>query len=298
MRAAISVFAVCIIVLHPAPTHAWGLDAHRFIMDRAIDRLPPELKPFFDHVRPFMVERSTDPDLWRLAGWDEESPRHFVDLDAYGTYPFDDLPRDYDRAVEKFGIAMVRQNGVLPWRVAEMYGNLRRSFQDSARGGSEYWVSNARFYAAVLAHYVSDAHVPFHAVLNHDGQLTGQRGIHARFESELFDRYRSQLRIVPAGTLAPVTDPRTFAFDALLASYRLAQPVLDADRRAVRGRSAYDDGYYELFFADVRSTLEQRLSDSIEGVAGIITGAWEAAGRPRLPLEQPHRVKSVQKGSR
>jgi hypothetical protein len=298
MRAAVLVLAVCLTCIVPSSSEAWGLEAHRFIMDRAIDRLPPELLPFFDRVRPYMVERSIDPDLWRIAGWEEEPPRHFVDLDAYGAYPFNDLPREYDRAVEKFGVAMIRQNGVLPWRVAEMYGNLRRAFQDAARGESDYAVSNARFYAAILAHYVSDAHVPFHAVLNHDGQLTGQRGIHARFETELFERYRNELKIAPPEKRSAVSDARAFAFDALLASYRLAQPVLDADRRAAAGREAYDGGYFERFFADVRGTLEQRLSDSIAGVAAVITGAWDAAGRPRLPLDTRRRARPVPKSNR
>ena len=53
-------------------------------------------------------------------------------------------------------------------------------------GRQETWsLENIKLMSAVLAHYVADAHVPFHAVVNYDGQLTGQRGIHSRFESEL-----------------------------------------------------------------------------------------------------------------
>src|SRR5436190_21420260 len=106
-------FAMCAA---PRPVLAWGNEAHRYIMDRAIDRLPPELRAFYDEARASMLERSVDPDLWRLAGWEEEPPRHFLNLYAYGTYPFPDLPRDYDRAVERYGIEFVRQNGLVPWR--------------------------------------------------------------------------------------------------------------------------------------------------------------------------------------
>ena len=45
----------------------------------------------------------------------------------------------------------------------------------------------------MLGHYVGDAHVPLHAVLNYDGQLTGQTGVHARWESDLVDRFLRQL---------------------------------------------------------------------------------------------------------
>jgi hypothetical protein len=289
-----AVLAVCLIALHaaPRPAEAWGNDAHRFIMDRAIDRLPPGLRSFYDRARPYLVERSIDPDLWRLAGWDEEPPRHFLDMDAYGAYPFPDLPRDYDRAVERYGVEFVRQNGLVPWRIAEIYGRLRRSFEDHRKGGSEYALSNARFYSAILAHYISDAHVPLHAVVNYDGQQTRQWGIHSRFETELFERYRDRLRIAPPD-LEPVADPRTFAFDTLLSSYQASAAVFAADARAVAGRTQYDDGYFEALFEDLHGTLEDRVSRSIAAVSALITGAWEAAGAPTLTADPPRSVKAV-----
>ena len=58
------------------------------------------------------------------------------------------------------------------------------------------------FFSATLGHYMGDAHVPFHAVLNYDGQLTNQHGIHARFEAMLFERYRDRLTIAPIGNLS------------------------------------------------------------------------------------------------
>jgi len=292
MRRVVLVGCLLAMCAAPHPVLAWGTAAHRYIMDRAIDRLPPELRPFYDKARAYMVERSVDPDLWRLAGWDEEPPRHFLDMDAYGAYPFPDLPRDYDRAVERYGVEFVRQNGLVPWRVAEMYGRLRRAFEEQKNGGSEYTLSNVRFYSAVLAHYASDAHGPLHAIVNYDGQLPGQRGIHSRFESELFERYRDRLQVTPP-PLDPIRDPRAFVFDVLLSSYQASASVLAADAKAVAGRTLYDDGYFDALFADLHGTLEQRLSSSIAAVSALITGAWEAAGKPALPLDSPRRVRSV-----
>ena len=177
---------------------AWGFDVHRFITDRAIDLLPDPIRPFYQKHRAFIVERSIDPDLWRNAGWTEEPPRHFVDLDAYGRPPFGDLPREFDRAVERYGADFVLRNGTLPWRTAEIYGQLRRNFEIQKRGGTGYALENVKFHSAVLAHYVEDGHVPFHAVLNYDGQLTGQHGIHSRWESELVARHRAALQLGPA----------------------------------------------------------------------------------------------------
>src|SRR6185436_8055078 len=87
-----------IVLLLPVPADAWGFEAHKFIVDRAIDLLPPELRAIFEKRRAFVVERAIDPDLWRLAGWDAEDPNHFLDLDheVFGPYPYSGLPRDYD----------------------------------------------------------------------------------------------------------------------------------------------------------------------------------------------------------
>jgi hypothetical protein len=288
------VLAACLFSLCAPPrgVSAWGFEAHQFIMDRAIDRLPPEVRPFFDRARASLVERSVDPDLWRLAGWEDEPPRHFLDMDAYGTYPFPDLPRDYDRAVERYGVEFVRKNGLVPWRVAEMHGRLRRAFEDQQKGTSDYALSNARFYAAVLSHYVSDAHAPLHAVVNYDGQLTGQFGLHSRFESELFERYRDRLEVTPPA-LGPIRDARTFTFDALLSSYEASAAVFAADAKAVAGRTHYDDEYYHVLYGELRGTLEQRLGASIAAVTALITSAWEDAGRPALPLDPPRRLRAV-----
>src|SRR5438309_10315421 len=103
--AALALFTA--IVLAPAPASAWGTAVHRFIMGQAIDRLPPELKPFFDHFRSDLMVRVVDPDVWRSAGW-EDDPNHFLDLGVpeFGPYPFTALPREYGAAIEKFGTAM------------------------------------------------------------------------------------------------------------------------------------------------------------------------------------------------
>jgi hypothetical protein len=284
--------AALVLLLAPAPAFAWGFDAHRFIMDRAIDLLPPELKPFFESRRAFIVERSVDPDLWRTAGWTDEPPNHFLDMDweGYGPYPFDALPRDYDRAVAKFGKETVDEYGRLPWRTAEFHGALSRAF--GAIGEAPYALDNVAFYSAVLAHYVSDAHVPFHAVWNYDGQRTNQRGIHSRFETELFARERARLNVAPAAP-SGVADARNAIFDTLLVGVKLTDEVLAADKAAAAGREFYDDGYFDAFRVEAGPIMERRLNESITAVASFIIGAWEQAGRPPVPLESPRRPRRV-----
>ena len=278
------------ILCLPTTAKAWGFETHKFIMSRVIALLPAEIRPFFERYEATMVEHSIDPDLWRTAGWAEEPPRHFLDLDAYGTYPFPNLPRDYTEAVQKHGRDFVEKNGLVPWRSAEIYSKLVEAFTQKAA----YSRDNIKFFSAVLAHYASDAHVPFHALVNYDGQLTGQWGIHARFETELFERYRTKLKIEPK-PVTTVASARDFVFAALLESFPLAQPLLDADKAAVAGRELYDDEYFTLFFTKAQPVLERRIADSITGSASLITAAWIEAGRPALPLEAPRTPRKVRK---
>jgi len=293
-----SIVAVLVAVLAaPAPAAAWGFDAHRLIADRAIDLLPAPLRPLFEQRRAYIVERAVDPDLWRNAGWTDEDPNHFVDLDngAFGPAPFRGLPRDYGDAIQKFGKPFIDQQGRLPWRVQEFFGKLQREFESLARDTPPaYALDNIAYYAAILAHYVADGHVPLHATANYDGQLTGQNGLHARWESELFARTRASLRLAPA-PIAPVANPRDFVFDALIASQQMVAGVLEADRAAAAGREFYDDAYFDAFAAAARPGMERRVNESITAVASVIAAAWEQAGRPVVPVELPRATPRVRR---
>ena len=192
--------------------------------------------------------------------------------------------------MKRYGAEFVLKNGTLPWRSEEIYTKLAEAFTQKA----PYSRENIKFFSAVIAHYAADAHVPFHAALNYDGQLTGQWGIHSRFESELFERYQSTLQLSPR-LPASIGNPREFIFETLTTSFPLVQPVLDADKAAAAGREFYDDVYFAQLFAKVKPILEKRLSDSIGDVAGMITAAWVEAGRPALPLEAPNAPKKVRR---
>jgi hypothetical protein len=291
MRHVIAVVVAVAAVLTPRPAAAWGFEVHRYITDRAIALLPVEIRPFFEKFRTAVVEHAIDPDLWRTAGWEEEPPRHFVDMDAYGPHPFPEMPRDFDAAVRRYGREFVLKNGTLPWRTQEIHDKLVEAFTQKA----PYARENIKFFASVISHYVADGHVPFHSALNYDGQLTGQYGIHARFETELFERYHASLRITP-GNIVPITrSARDTMFDVLSTSFPMVQPILDADKAAIQGREVYDDEYFKRFLQRTQPVLERRLADSIVMAASMITDAWEKAGRLPLPVDAPRQPRKVRR---
>ena len=289
-KACVVLLSLTLVAGLPRPAAAWGFEAHKYITTRVIALLPQEIRPYFEKNQAGIVEHSIDPDLWRTAGWLEEPSRHYVDMDAYGPFPFAGMPHAYDEAVKRYGADFVIKNGTLPWRSEEIYGKLVEAFTQKA----PYSRENIQFFSSVLSHYCADAHVPFHATLNHDGQLTGQGGIHSRFESELFERYQSKLTVTPR-PVAPVANVREFMFDSLTASFASVQPLLDADKAAAAGRDMYDDAYFAAFFVKAGPVLEKRLSDSITDAASLITAAWVAAGRPALPLDAGRTPRKVRR---
>ena len=261
-------------------------------MARAIELLPQELRPFFERFRDEIVIRVVDPDLWRNVGWDE-APNHFVDfgLPSLGPYPFAGLPRDYTQAVEKFGMTEMKRIGLLPWREAEMYGNLRRGFESFTRQ-TPFARTDVVLFSAVAAHYIQDAHQPFHATENFNGQQTGNDGIHSRFERDLIERYESRLTLTPS-PVKTIGNVRDTAFDALLASNRAVDSILKADKDALGSGDTYDDTYFDKFFAAVKPVLEQQLSAAISATASVIVSAWEQAGRPTLRMIEARPVEKV-----
>jgi hypothetical protein len=285
----VAVLVLALWTMRPVSVGAWGFNGHKFITDRAIDLLPAELRPFFQKFRTTIVEHSIDPDTYRTMGFAEEAPRHFLDMDAYGPFPFKDLPHDYKEAVTKHGVDFVLKNGTVPWRTEEIYNRLRDAFKQLAGPNPQPWArDDIKLFSSVMSHYIGDSFQPFHAALNYDGQLTGQQGIHARFETELFDRYQDKLKIAPP-PLAPIANAREFIFSTLTDSFSHVEAILAADREAIQGRTVYDDDYFAKLFEKTGPVMDKRFSGAISGVASMITQAWTDAGKPAMPVEAPPR---------
>ena len=164
-----------------------------------------------------------------------------------------------------------------------MFGNLQRAFQDYGRRGAFGQIDIIHF-SAWLSHYVSDAIQPFHGVINYDGQLTKQNGIHARFESALVERYRDRAGADAEGAAADSRAARLHLRPADRGHAARAGHPQSRPRRARRRATPTTTRTSTAFFRATRPVLERRLSESIAAVAAIITGAWEAAGRPPVPV--------------
>ncbi len=165
------------ILLSDARANAWGFWAHQRINQMAIYTLPPSMMVFYKPNLSFITDHAVDADKRRYV-LASEAPHHFIDLDFYGAYPFTSIPKKWSDAVACYGEDSLNRHGIVPWYVITEFARLTDAFRDKNK------FAILRF-SADLGHYIADANVPLHCTRNYDGQLTGQSGIHAFWESRI-----------------------------------------------------------------------------------------------------------------
>lgn len=290
--------AICIAVLWGIlfltnQSMGWGFWAHKQIHRRAVQAMPEPVAAFFREYATFLIEHSIDADDRRRID-PTEAEQHFIDIDRYGKYPFPELPRRFEDAVKKYTLDTVRANGVVPWRIAAFTDSLTHAFKMKN-------LDKMLFFAANVGHYVADAHVPLHTTENYDGQLTGQKGLHARWESEIPERFMRHLETQnePAPRAKYIANKTEESFKWVLESYLMVDSVLKCDLKAKEGlkpeeiykvvidkngreRELYTPLYYERFKQALGDMVERRFEQAIERVASVWYSAWIDAGRPDL----------------
>lgn len=80
----------------------WGFFGHRRINRMAVFTLPIEMMPFYRKNVEYLTEHAVDPDKRRYAT-KHEAVRHYIDIDHWGIYPFDDVPREWSEALLRYG---------------------------------------------------------------------------------------------------------------------------------------------------------------------------------------------------
>jgi len=276
IRKGLLVGLVAICVLVPARAPAWGRNAHKLVVNQAIDTLPQDIRGFFESYRSVLLLHVIDP-FEAVAKTPAEKRNNHLYLDKYGKFPFDALPRSYKAAVAKYGKSKLEANGVLPWEI----GVYSQKLTEDMKTGR--W-DDAKLDAAILANYVAEAHDPFGTTENFDGKLTAQAGVNERFGTALIDRYSSFFPMRP-NDASFINDPTDHAFEVCLSSHSWLETILLADRNAyIAGKSySYNDEYYDRFYNQAAAMLIRQLSEASTDVGSYWLTAWINAGRPPLP---------------
>ncbi len=273
--AAAAAIAACALLVVPQSAFGWGANAQKLITNKAVDTLPPDMRPFFDAKRNLLVDSSAEPLEAFLKNPAGERRNRYIYLDRYGRFPFDNLPRDYKAAVYKFSKSKLEANGVLPWQIGLYSLKLTNAFK------ARNW-DDVRQFAAILAHYVAQAHDPFATTENFDGHLSNQLGADQRFNTRLVDRFSLFFFILP-NEAVQISDPTDHAFESCLNAHSWLEQVLLADRRARRGLPDYTDEFYDRLYNQAGAILIRGVSDAATDVGSYWLTAWINAGRPQLP---------------
>jgi hypothetical protein len=268
----------------------WGFFGHRRINYYAVFLLPPEMMIFYKPNIEFLADHAADPEKRRYAVA-EEGPRHYLDFDHYGSYPYDSLPRKWNEAIAKFSEDSVVRHGIVPWWIQVMYKRLVKAFKEKD-------AAKILKLSAEIGHYIADAHVPLHASSNHNGQLTDQRGIHGFWESRIPELLADNEWDFFIGKAEYIRNPLEFIWRRVLESAAASDTVLKfekdlsskfsvdqkfafEDRNGVIVRQ-YSSAYCRAYNNMLKGMIERRMQQSVFAVASFWYTAWIDAGQPDL----------------
>lgn len=274
----------------PLHSYGWGFYAHAQINGLAVYLLPPEMLVLFKPNRDYLMVHATDPDKRRYLVA-AEGPRHYIDIDHYGSFPYPDLPRRWSDAVNKFSEDSLNAHGIVPWHIQHMMYKLTRAFE----------VKDTRLIlrlSAELGHYIADAHVPLHTSSNHNGQKTNQHGIHGFWESRVPELLAEEQFDFFIGKADYLPDPTGFIWSRILESAAAVDSVLrfeqalssrfrDDEKFAFENRNGklvkqYSAAFTRAYHAALNNMVERRYRASVYAIASCWYTAWINAGQPNL----------------
>lgn len=272
------VLAAC---LAPTAAGAWGLKAHRYVNETAIEMLPPPLRDFYRLHRRELSDAAVAPDVvLRKRDGEREAVRHYINLEEFGEGVALLAEMSQADAERRFGKRRVRAAGLVPWVIVDHARGIERAMR---RGD---WAAAIKT-SGYGGHYVADATMPLHTTSNFDGQKSpAGRGLHEALEREVVDANLGAIRTSLRDRLEPPS-PAPFTqgavFHRLLALHRDVPPLIAAHVEAAKAGRVGSERYLALLERRTRRSLEKRVGDAVTAVASLWLSAWSAAGRPTPP---------------
>lgn len=284
------IMVLCVFSVWTIQCYGWGFYAHRKINYYAVFLLPPEMMVLYKPHIEFLTEHAVDPDKRRYAVA-QEAPRHFIDIDHYGKYPYTELPRKWNDAVTKYSEDSLSRYGIVPWWLQVMLNRLTDAFKEKNQ-------SKILRYSAEIGHYLSDAHVPLHACSNHNGQYTDQKGIHGFWESRIPELLAEKEWDFFIGKAEYISHPADFIWKRVLESAKAADTVLLTEKElgkqfppdqkfSFEERNGivlrqYSSAFSMAYDGLLQGMIERRMRQSIFAIASFWYTAWVNAGQPDL----------------
>ncbi|OFY85270.1 MAG: S1/P1 Nuclease [Bacteroidetes bacterium RIFCSPLOWO2_12_FULL_35_15] len=271
------------------PAYSWGFYAHQKINRMAVFTLPAEMIGFYKKHIEYISQHAVDPDKRRYANPDE-APRHYIDIDHYGSFPFDSVPKFWKSAIKKYSEDTLKAYGIVPWHIEKMVYRLTEAFKDEN-------LDLILHYSADLGHYIADSHVPLHTTENYNGQMTNQKGIHGFWESRI-PEMKSEGYDYWIGKAKYIDKPIDAAWNAVKTSHAAVDSVLrfeaelnakypqdkkySFENRGATIMKVYSKEYTEDYDKLLNGMVERRMRAAIISIGSLWYTAWINAGKPNL----------------
>ena len=288
MRCRIEFYYFLIIALVlPKIVCGWGYDAHQRINWSAANIIPGKFGKYVRSNRQELAQYAVVADYIKSSD-NKEAPRHYIDADLYDVFPFDSLLGSLADLEAKYGKDMIGKWGYGPWAIDETCNRVIYMLKNKR------W-DEAIFHMSTLGHYISDIHVPLHVVENYNGQLTGNDGIHFRWEGRMVDEYVKSIR--PTGPLPLVSESVVdFSMNIVRESYITMQQILNADTKARKLLSSseqqqltsydilpFEGPYLQSLYDQTAYLVQDRLEMAVLRIAAMWVYCWNEAGQPPPP---------------
>ncbi len=253
---------------------SWGGPGHYIISSSIAKFFNEEMQTFSNWVG-YIADHASDAD-YRKDEDPLEGPRHYIDLDGYPEFIRDgEISMSLEENIDKYGEDFVEENGHLPWATIDTYNSL----VENLKIGN--WDS-ARFFAADLGHYVADGHMPLHLTVNFDGQFTGNKGIHSRYESQMVNAFSSQIEY-EGQEIREIDTVDKYIFNYLYQNYAYKDSVLLADDSAKSVNPNTESYEYTAALWELTGDFTIMLFRSAShALTELLYTAWIEAGKPDL----------------
>lgn len=253
---------------------SWGGTGHYKISYDASLSFTEEMSQF-DSWTNILANHASDAD-YRKSSDPDESPKHYIDIDNYSEFTSSgSIPQTLDGAISAHGSSFVYDNGILPWATLASYDSLKNCFLRLD------W-DKAALFASDLGHYVADGHMPLHITKNYNGQLTGNTGIHSRYESTMIGSYVSQISYTGAN-INQIIDVPQYIFDYIYSNYQYVEEVIAADNYAKSISSNTSSNEYNTALWNYSKNFTIVLfKDASHALTELIYTAWNEAGSPSM----------------
>jgi hypothetical protein len=121
-----------------------------------------------------------------------------------------------------------------------------------------------------------------HTIVNYNGQYTGQKGIHGRYEIVMVDSNLAEIsEDFRAESAVYVKDRLKFIFNYITDANSVVNLLFDADNYAFKMSDSREDSeYYRLMWFKLKYITETQIENASRDFASLFYSAWVDAGKP------------------